>query len=90
VNKTDLAPHVGVDLRQMVADAHAARGGRPVIALSRQDRVSVESLTAWVVNQLDAHRDGCLLPQDPGPMAPHFHGEVVHTHGVGDHDHPAA
>src|SRR5689334_7172252 len=39
VNKTDLAPHVGVDRDRMVADAEAARGGRPVVALSRTDPV---------------------------------------------------
>ncbi len=34
VNKTDLAPHVGVDLPRMLAEADAVRGGRPVIATS--------------------------------------------------------
>ncbi len=29
VNKTELAPHVGVDLQQMEADAHKSRNGRP-------------------------------------------------------------
>jgi len=29
VNKTELAPHVGVDLQQMEADAHTSRNGRP-------------------------------------------------------------
>ena len=91
VNKTDLAPYVGVDREQMVADAQAARGGRPVIALSRHDLDSVDALTAWVLEKLEAHRDGQLVPQDPGPMAPHSHGDVIHTHGhLGDHDHPAA
>jgi urease accessory protein len=91
VNKTDLAPYVGVDREQMVADAQAARGGRPVIALSRHDLDSVDALTAWVLEKLEVHRDGQLVPQDPGPMAPHSHGDVIHTHGhLGDHDHPAA
>jgi urease accessory protein len=78
VNKTDLAPHVGVDRDRMVADAEAARQGRPVIALSRTDRASVEALTAWVTDQVDRHRAGDLVPTDPGPMARH------------SHDHPAA
>ena len=30
VNKTDLAPYVGVDVDMMVADASAVRAGRPV------------------------------------------------------------
>lgn len=32
VNKTDLAPHVGVDLPLMLAEAGAVREGRPVVA----------------------------------------------------------
>ena len=48
VNKTDLAPHVGVDVEQMVRDATQARDGRTVIALSRTDRASIEALTRWV------------------------------------------
>jgi urease accessory protein len=31
INKVDLAPHVGVDLERMRADAEDVRGGRPVI-----------------------------------------------------------
>jgi urease accessory protein len=31
VNKTDLAPHVGVDLAELERDAAAARGGRPFV-----------------------------------------------------------
>lgn len=29
INKTELAPHVGVELQQMEADAHKSRNGRP-------------------------------------------------------------
>ncbi len=32
INKTDLAPFVGVDLPRMLADANAVRGGRAVLA----------------------------------------------------------
>lgn len=80
VNKTDLAPYVGVDRDRMVADARAARAGRPVIALSRTDRASVEELTGWVRHQLAHHQQGVLVPQDPGPMAAHSHGDHVHVH----------
>lgn len=31
INKTDLAPHVGVDLAQMCIEAHAVRNNRPVL-----------------------------------------------------------
>lgn len=90
VNKTDLAPYVGVDREQMVLDARGARDGRDVIALSRSDRDSVEELTAWVRGQLAVHRAGSLVPADPGPMAPHFHAEGgEHQHfRADDHDHP--
>ncbi|HEY3736725.1 MAG TPA: urease accessory protein UreG [Jatrophihabitans sp.] len=88
VNKTDLAPYVGVDAPQMVRDAAAVREGRPVVALSRTDPSSIAELTGWVLRQLDLHRAGLLVPQDPGPMAPHAHAEgVVHSHPSGDHDH---
>ncbi|MCZ4498202.1 MAG: urease accessory protein UreG [Marmoricola sp.] len=90
VNKTDLAPYVGVDRDQMVADALAAREGRSVIALSRSDRESVDRLTAWVRDQLSVHRSGDLVPSDPGPMAAHFHADENAPHGHEDHDHPAA
>ena len=31
INKTDLAPHVGVDLGRMVSEADSVRGGKPVL-----------------------------------------------------------
>ena len=75
INKTDLAPHVGVDRDRMVADAEAARDGRAVIALSRTDRDSVDALTAWVTAEVVRHRAGDLVPTDPGPMAAHTHDD---------------
>ncbi|MET1037944.1 MAG: GTP-binding protein, partial [Aeromicrobium sp.] len=88
VNKTDLAPYVGVDPGEMVVDASAVRDGRPVIALSRGDEASVTALTDWVLTQLAAHRAGALVPADPGPMAPHGHADgIVHSHQGGDDAH---
>lgn len=84
VNKTDLAPYVGVDPVAMVSDAGSVREGRPVIALSRTDPASVEALVEWVKSELTRHRGGALVPADPGPMAPHFHADgTSHTH---DHE----
>jgi urease accessory protein len=81
VNKTDLAPYVGVDVVQMRADAVAARDGRPVVALSRHDRESIDALLDWVLAVRSAHQHGDLVPVDPGPMAPHFHAdEHAHSH----------
>lgn len=85
VNKIDLAPHVGVDVEQMVADATEAREGRAVLALSRHREDTVAQLRAWVLEVLAVHTAGHHVPQDPGPMAPHFHADgEEHTH---DHDH---
>ena len=81
VNKTDLAPYVGVDVVQMKADAVAARDGRPVIALSRTDRASIDAIVAWVLDVRSSHQHGLLVPVDPGPMAAHSHaGEHAHEH----------
>ncbi|HWJ09308.1 MAG TPA: urease accessory protein UreG [Nocardioides sp.] len=81
VNKTDLAPYVGVDVALMKADAEAARTGRPVVALSRTDRASIDALVAWVLGVRPSHLHGALVPVDPGPMAAHFHaGEHAHEH----------
>jgi urease accessory protein len=77
VNKTDLAPYVGVDVGGMVRDAEHARLGRPVLALSRTDPGSVSALSAWVREQLATFRSGSLVPVDPGPMAAHAH---AHPH----------
>lgn len=88
VNKTDLAPHVGVDAERMVADATESRGGLPVLALSQQDDVSVKALASWVLQVLEDHRAGIHVPRDPGPMAPHTHADgTTHTHEGADHGH---
>jgi urease accessory protein len=79
VNKTDLAPYVGVDLEQMVHDAEHARDGRPVLALSRSDPDSVAALAGWVRARLAEFRSGGLVPVDPGPMAAHSHAHA-HAH----------
>ena len=84
VNKTDLAPYVGVDVPQMVADAESARGGRTVIALSRTDPRSVATLTEWVLDTLATFRAGDHVSRDPGPMAPHSH---AHADSDGRHAH---
>jgi urease accessory protein len=75
VNKIDLAPYVGVDVPQMAADARAAREDRLVIPLSRNLPETVAELRAWVLWIIDQHRGGHHTPQDPGPLAPHFHAD---------------
>ncbi|MBT2265508.1 urease accessory protein UreG [Rhodococcus erythropolis] len=90
VNKIDLAPYVDVDAVQMVADATAARDGLPVLALSQKDHSTIDQLSAWLRQVIASHRAGSHTPQDPGPMAPHFHAdEEDHDHGHG-HSHSHA
>ncbi|EKX56347.1 Urease accessory protein UreG [Rhodobacter sp. AKP1] len=60
VNKTDLAPHVGVDLARLEADTQAARGQRPYVMARMRAGVGVEAIVAFL------EREGGLqlLPQD--------------------------
>ncbi len=44
VNKTDLAPHVGVDLALLEADTRAARGPRPYVLASLRDGTGVGAI----------------------------------------------
>lgn len=86
VNKIDLAEYVDVDVEQMLADASAAREGRAVVGVSRKQPETVEALARWVRDMHAAFLSGGHVPQDPGPMAPHFHadedgeGGYVHSH----------
>jgi urease accessory protein len=85
VNKTDLAPYVGVDVPTMVQDAERVRAGRPVLALSRTDPAAVAALRTWVLDTLAGFRSGSHISRDPGPMAPHFHADdPLPPHGHAD------
>jgi urease accessory protein len=44
VNKTDLAPFVGVNLSRMLAEADSVRGGRPVTATNLRKGEGVEAV----------------------------------------------
>lgn len=48
VNKTDLAPHVGVDRAQLEADTAAARGGRPYVMASLRSGQGVEEIATFL------------------------------------------
>ncbi|PVA10618.1 urease accessory protein UreG [Pelagivirga sediminicola] len=83
INKIDLGPHVDVDVDQMVADAEKARGGEPVLPLSRKRPETVEKLCDWVRHMHQTYAKGGHVPVDPGPMAPHHHAhddDHGHTH----------
>ena len=65
VNKTDLAPYVGVDAERMAREGREARDGRPVVALSRNDPTSVDTLLGWVRTTLTEFRAERLVPDRP-------------------------
>jgi urease accessory protein len=48
VNKTDLAPHVDVDLVLLEEDTKAARGGLPYVMASLRAGIGVEAICAFV------------------------------------------
>jgi urease accessory protein len=81
INKIDLAEHVDVDVEQMLADARAAREGRPVLGVSRKRPETVQVLANWVRQLHDSFTQGLHQVTDPGPMAPHVHADgTEHTH----------
>ncbi|MDE3080976.1 MAG: urease accessory protein UreG, partial [Paracoccaceae bacterium] len=48
VNKTDLAPHVGVDPGLLESDTRAARSGRPYVMASLRHGRGVEEVVAFL------------------------------------------
>ncbi|MDF0603689.1 urease accessory protein UreG [Psychromarinibacter sp. C21-152] len=51
VNKTDLAPHVGVDLGQLEADARAARQGRPFVMAGVRTGRGIAEIVAFLKDE---------------------------------------
>ena len=77
VNKTDLAPYVGVDADPMVHEAEPpATAGR--CWPCRGPTPPPSPGCGRVLGHLDRHR-GAHVPVDPGPMAPHSHAHA-HAH----------
>jgi urease accessory protein len=52
INKSDLAPHVGVDLDLMVAEATAVREGRPVVVTDCRRAVGVDAVVAHLEREV--------------------------------------
>ncbi|MCO6387791.1 urease accessory protein UreG [Aliihoeflea sp. 40Bstr573] len=52
INKKDLAPHVGVDLPQMLADARNARGDKPIALTNCRAREGIEEIVDLIAKQL--------------------------------------
>ncbi len=90
VNKTDLAPYVGVDAELMVRQGAEARDGRPVLGLSRTDPDSVDRLLAWVearLARLPGRDAGAAGPRPDGGARPR---SPRHPHAVPPWTEPAA
>lgn len=51
VNKTDLAPHVGVDVALLEKDAHEARGPRPVVMAQLRHGHGVQAVVDFLIEQ---------------------------------------
>ena len=51
VNKTDLAPHVGVDLALLESDARAARGARPFVMAQLRHGRGLADIVAFLVRE---------------------------------------
>jgi urease accessory protein len=58
INKTDLAPHVGVDLDGMARDAKAQRGDLPVAFTALKSEGGVTPVADWVRERLAAWTAG--------------------------------
>ena len=48
INKTDLAPHVGVDRDLLESDAKAARGARPFVMAALRHGAGVDEVVAFL------------------------------------------
>lgn len=55
INKTDLAPHVGVDPDLLEADARATRGSRPVVMVSLRQGVGVGEIVDFLIHEGGLH-----------------------------------
>ena len=51
INKTDLAPHVGVDAQQLEADARASRGERPFVMAALKSGRGVGEIVEFIAGE---------------------------------------
>lgn len=52
INKSDLAPHVGVDLPHMIAEAHEVRQGRPVVVTNCKTGEGIDEIVAHIMRDV--------------------------------------
>lgn len=63
VNKTDLAPHVGVSVEQLEADAKEARQGRPLVMAQLKHGFGVKEIAGFLLTQ-GGLTAAVAMPQD--------------------------
>ncbi len=81
INKIDLAPYVGADLKIMERDALRQRGARPFIFTNLKTGEGVPALVGWLVGKIDSLKAGNA---EPHQFEPREHYEHEHQH---DHAH---
>jgi urease accessory protein len=52
INKTDLAPHVGVDLERMKRESEAARGGRPLALTNCRHEEGIDLVVERILSEV--------------------------------------
>lgn len=52
INKSDLAPHVGVDLEQMIREAEAVRGGKPVVVTNCRTGEGIDRVVEYIAHDV--------------------------------------
>ena len=52
INKSDLAPHVGVDLELMLAEAEEVRGGKPVVVTNCQTGAGIDAVVNHIAHDV--------------------------------------
>ena len=52
INKTDLAPHVGADLKVMDRDSKIMRGAKPFVFTNLKTRYGVDKVVDWIRREL--------------------------------------
>jgi urease accessory protein len=52
INKTDLAPHVGADLKVMARDSKQMRGVRPYVFTNLKRGEGLQDVIAWIRREL--------------------------------------
>jgi urease accessory protein len=88
INKIDLAPYVGASLEVMERDSRRMRGDLPFFFTNLRDTVGLDSLVAWVEQQINLPHDSRRALIDahaPYRGNPHSH-EHGHANAHG-HDH---